>query len=103
MEPHDLLFMISDRFQWVIGQLNALRWCMSREDVHRALNELPETLYDLYEEAFKRIWRKQHARRLFMCLVAAVRPLRVEELAGILAIQFDSDSDPKAVLDLVED
>jgi hypothetical protein len=35
--------------------------------------------------------RKQHAHRLFQCLVTAIRPLRVEELAEIFAIDFDQD------------
>jgi Ankyrin repeats (3 copies) len=36
--------------------------------------------------------KQQHARRLLQCLVAAVRPLRVEELAQVLTINFDPDS-----------
>jgi len=36
--------------------------------------------------------KKQHTLRLFQCLVAAIRPLRVEELAEIFAIDFDQDA-----------
>jgi ankyrin repeat protein len=36
--------------------------------------------------------KRQHAHRLFQCLVAAIRPLRVEELAEIFAIEFDQDA-----------
>ena len=32
---------------------------------------------------------RDHARRLLQCLVVAIRPLRVEELAEVLAIDFD--------------
>ena len=32
---------------------------------------------------------RDHARRVLQCLVAAIRPLRVEELAEVLAIDFD--------------
>ena len=32
---------------------------------------------------------RDHARRLFQCLVVAIRPLHVEELAEVLAIDFD--------------
>ena len=35
---------------------------------------------------------RDHARRLMQCLVVAIRPLRVEELAEILAIDFDDAS-----------
>ena len=36
--------------------------------------------------------KSQHAHRLFQCLVAAIRPLRVEELAEIFTIEFDADA-----------
>jgi hypothetical protein len=42
--------------------------------------------------------KSQHARRLFQCIVAAIRPLRVEELAEIFAIEFG----PNEVTNLVE-
>jgi hypothetical protein len=33
-----------------------------------------------------------HAHRLFQCLVAAIRPLRVEELAEVFTIEFNADT-----------
>ena len=33
---------------------------------------------------------RDHARRVLQCLVAAIRPLRVEELAEVLAVDFDN-------------
>ena len=62
--------------------------------IRRALDELPIGLDGTYARALQEIPRErwQHAHRLFQCLVAAVRPLRVEELAEIFAIQFDSDA-----------
>src|SRR6266853_6062628 len=59
----------------------------------KALNELPTTLDHTYERALDRIPKEksQHAHRLFQCLVAAVRPLRAEELAEIFAVDFDQD------------
>ena len=61
--------------------------------IRKALNELPITLDDTYERALQGIPRekRQHAHRLFQCLVAAIRPLCVEELAEIFAIDFDQD------------
>ena len=35
---------------------------------------------------------RDHARRLLQCLVVAIRPLRVEELAEVLAVDFDDAS-----------
>jgi hypothetical protein len=60
------------------------------------LNELPTTLDDTYERALQEIPKEkcQHAQHLFQCLVGAIRPLRVEELAEIFAINFDADSSP---------
>jgi hypothetical protein len=59
----------------------------------KALNELPATLDDTYERTLQGIpkEKRQHAHRLFHCLVGAIRPLRAEELAEIFAIDFDSD------------
>jgi hypothetical protein len=61
--------------------------------IRKALNELPATLYDTYERALGGIpkEKRQHAHRLFLCLVGALRPLRAEELAELFAIDFDRD------------
>ena len=69
--------------------------------IRKALNELPTTLDDTYERALQGIpkEKRQHAHRLFHCLVGAIRPLRAEELAEIFAIDFDSD----AISNLMED
>jgi hypothetical protein len=77
-----------DRFRWVYCQLDTLRRCMP-SSIRKALNELPITLDDTYERILQGIPKEkfQHARRLFQCIVAAIRPLRVEELAEIFAIE----------------
>jgi ankyrin repeat protein len=52
---------------------------------------LPETLDATYERILQEIPKpnRVHAHRLLQCLTAAVRPLAVEELAEVLAIDFD--------------
>ena len=82
-----------NRFRWVFCQLDTLRRCMP-SSIRKALNELPTTLDDTYERALQGIpkEKRQHAHRLFHCLVGAIRPLRAEELAEIFAIDFDSDA-----------
>jgi ankyrin repeat protein len=69
--------------------------------IRKALNELPITLDDTYTRSLECIplekWR--HAHRLFQCLIAAIRPLRVEELGEIFTIEFDSKADHKLVED----
>ena len=64
--------------------------------IPKALNELPTTLDETYERALDGIPRekRQHAHRLFQCLIVAVRPLRVDELAEVFAIDFEADSGP---------
>jgi Ankyrin repeats (3 copies) len=84
----------------VFCQLDTLRRCIP-STIPKALNELPITLDDTYTRALEYIpkekWR--HAHRLFQCLIAAIRPLRVEELAEIFAIQFHSKAGPNLVED----
>jgi hypothetical protein len=70
--------------------LEVLRQCIPAS-VRRTLNELPESLDETYERILKEIKKpnRAHARRVLQCLVVAVRPLLVEELAEVLAVDFD--------------
>ena len=67
--------------------------------IRKALNELPDTLDDTYERILQNIPKQkwQHAQRLFQCMVATIRPLRVEELAEIFAIGFGANVSPNLV------
>ncbi|KAH9007381.1 hypothetical protein EDB83DRAFT_2302272 [Lactarius deliciosus] len=80
-------------FRWVFCQLEALRHCFP-PNLRRFLNELPESLDETYERILKGInkTQKDDARRLLQCLAVAVRPLRVEELAELLAFDFEASS-----------
>jgi hypothetical protein len=75
----------------VYCQLEALRHCLP-PSVARILEELPETLDETYERVLREINKanREHARRLLQCLTVALRPLRVDELAEVLAIDFDA-------------
>ncbi len=59
--------------------------------IREILDELPAILDDTYERILHGIPKqlRRHAHRLFQCMVAAIRPLRVEELAEIITIEFD--------------
>ncbi len=59
--------------------------------MRRTLRELPESLDETYERILKEIKKpnRGHARRVLQCLVVAIRPLRVGELAEVLAVDFD--------------
>jgi hypothetical protein len=86
------LFKLSNRFQWVFCQLEILRRCLPWA-VRRTLEELPESLDETYARVLKEITTpsRAYACRLLQCLVAAIRPLRMEELAEVLAIDFNND------------
>jgi ankyrin repeat protein len=77
----------------VFCQLEALRHCLP-PSVARILEELPETLDETYERVLREINKanREHARRLLQCLTVALRPLRIEELAEVLAIDFNAPS-----------
>jgi Ankyrin repeats (3 copies) len=83
-------FKSSSRFRWVFCQLEILRHCLP-SSVRRFLEELPETLDETYERVLREIKKpnRDHALRLLQCLVVAIRPLRVEELAEVVAVDFD--------------
>jgi hypothetical protein len=85
------MFSPFHRFRWAYCQLEALRHCLP-PSVRRILKGLPETLDETYERVLREINKanREHAHRLLQCLTVAIRPLRVEELAEVLAIDFDS-------------
>ena len=86
---------IRNRFRWVFCQLELL--CQAfPSSVRHILEELPESLDMTYERILKEIGKpnQKHAYRLLQCLVAAVRPLRVKELAEVLAVDFDTGGTP---------
>ena len=63
-------------------------------DLYRILNELPDTLDETYEQILKHINGAQrvNAHRLLQCLTVASRPLRVEEIAELLAFDCQAFS-----------
>ena len=72
-------------------QLEVLRHCLA-PSVRKVLEELPETLDETYEQVLRDINKpnREHAFRLLQCLAVALRPLRVDELAEVLAIDFNA-------------
>ncbi|KAH8977003.1 ankyrin repeat-containing domain protein [Lactarius hatsudake] len=80
-------------FRWVFCQLDTLQHCFP-SNLRQFLNELPESLDETYERILRSINKaqKDNARRLLRCLAVAVRPLRVEELAELLAFDFQGSS-----------
>src|SRR5260221_5170004 len=86
---HFLIF--PHRFRWVYCQLDVLRQCFP-SSVRGVLAELPESLDETYERILQQFPNpnRAHTHRLLQCLVVAAYPLRVEELAEVLAIDFSA-------------
>jgi hypothetical protein len=64
--------------------------------IQKVLNDLPKTLDETYSRTLLGIdeQKRKYAQQLFRCLMVSICPLRVEELAEILAIQFDNEALP---------
>ena len=82
------------RFRWVACQLDLLGNCFSVRHLRQALASLPETLDDTYARILLNI-DKQHNHyyrevlKLLQWLTFSTQPLRLEELAEIVAIDID--------------
>jgi ankyrin repeat protein len=65
--------------------------------IRQALDELPETLDETYQRTLREINKAdwQSAHRLFQFVAVASRPLLVEELAELLAFDFEAGPIPK--------
>jgi ankyrin repeat protein len=79
----------------VFCQLAYIRHCTA-EGIERALKGLPDTLDETYARTLEDIgdqnWERAH--RLFHCVSVAARPLYVEELADVLAFDFEVEPTP---------
>ncbi len=84
------------RFRWVYCQIVYICGLIPAR-IRRALAELPETLDETYQRTLREIKNAQweFAHRLFQFVAVASRPLRVEELAELLAFDFNAGPIPK--------
>jgi hypothetical protein len=83
------------RFRWVACQVDSL--CRTLPpSIRKVLDDLPATLDETYGRTLLAIdlQKREYAQRLFRCLTVSIRPLRVEELAEILAVRFDEAAPP---------
>src|SRR5712691_4881091 len=83
------------RFRWVVCQVDRLRRTFPAS-IRSVLDDLPKSLDETYGRTLLGIdeEKREYAQRLFRCLTVSIRPLRVEELAEILAVQFDQEESP---------
>ena len=86
--------LASARFRWVQCSIDTLNRCVTRNEVRVALNNLPEGLDETYERILLAIDPKtregQLALRALIWLVAAIRPLRLDELVEGLSINLQT-------------
>jgi hypothetical protein len=73
-------------------QLDQLRLCLSRHDVEDQLLHLPKGLDESYDRIINQIDERRHddARKLLQWLAFSVRPLKLAELAEVVAVDFNS-------------
>jgi hypothetical protein len=83
------------RFRWVVCQVDRLCHTFPAS-IRSVLKDLPKTLDETYGRTLLGIdeEKREYAQRLFRCLIVSIRPLRVEELAEILAVRFDKAEFP---------
>jgi ankyrin repeat protein len=79
----------------VVCQVDRLRRTFP-VSIRSVLNDLPKTLDETYGRSLLDIdeEKREYAKRLFLCLTVSIRPLRVEELAEILAVRFNGTAIP---------
>ena len=80
------------RFRWAYCQLETLRQCPLRY-ISSTLEELPETLDETYERILRGIPKKMQkdAHRIFQWIMVSSKPLSVEAVAEVFAINFDEE------------
>ena len=74
----------------MIFQLRDICTQVCDEDIRKAINDLPKSLLETYERAIDRIRKAekvQLAGKIFRCVAATKRPLRLEELREALAVE----------------
>ena len=73
-------------------QLDQLRLCLSRREVEEQLLDLPKGLDESYDRIIDQIDERRHedARKLLQWLAFSVRPLKLAELAEVVAVDFRS-------------
>lgn len=81
------------RFRWVVCQLDALRKCLKLDALRKALRSLPKTLDDTYAQILCNIDEEysQDAFKILQWLAYSARPLRIEEVAEVIAVEINGN------------
>ncbi|EDU41188.1 vegetative incompatibility protein HET-E-1 [Pyrenophora tritici-repentis Pt-1C-BFP] len=103
--------LLDHRFRWAVCQLDTLGKCCNRAMLRKSLATLPRTLDQTYDRILSAISEEysEYAMRILQWLTFSERPLSVEEIAEVVAIDvardpaFDRDEvleDPLEALDI---
>ncbi|KAA8627042.1 multiple ankyrin repeats single kh domain protein [Pyrenophora tritici-repentis] len=98
-------------FRWAVCQLDTLEKCRNRVMLRKSLTTLPQTLDQTYDRILSAIREEdcEYAMRILQWLTFSARPLSVEEIAEVVAIDvgrepaFDRDEvleDPLEALNI---
>jgi hypothetical protein len=81
----------TNRFQWAVCQIDTLRKCRNRMALRQTLTTLPQTLGETYERILCAINEddSEYAIRILRWLTFCCRPLLVEEIAEVVAIDVE--------------
>jgi ankyrin repeat protein len=99
------------RFRWAVCQLDGLRKCRNRATLRKSLATLPQTLERTYDRVLCSIAEEDslYAIRVLRWLTFAERPLSMDEIAEVVAIDMDRNTpydeeevfeDPMEALDI---
>jgi len=95
-QHHQILAHVFIRFHWVIRQMDILPKSLPATVV-RVVEDVPDTLDETYERLLYRLPEEnwEHTFHAFQILLVATRPLTMEELCLVLAIDFIAEVTPK--------
>ena len=83
----------SRRFRWVALQLDELAKCHHRPAVKNRLKSLPKDLDETYDRIISKISEddRDYAVRVLQCLTFAARPMTLEEVGEVVAVNFSAE------------
>ena len=92
------------RFQWVALQLDALQNCRNRDEIAEMLKSLPETLDATYDRILLKINKSdaKYAAKVLQFVAFAARPVTIEEVADVIAINGDTHRRDQGLEDIME-
>ncbi|KAI8716908.1 NACHT domain-containing protein [Fusarium sp. LHS14.1] len=84
-------------FRWVACQLQALEDCHTAQELDEALESLPATLEETYERSLLAIEEKRREgfRHVLRWLSFSARPMHLDEITEVLAIDFSVKPRPQ--------